>query len=139
MPSYFRHLRPNVLSAWQVSSACSMSTCVSVLNLGHVVLIRDSKNGADAEQPIIELGSQRWANFVAAVAGAGEFDGSTDVPVTGGGVEVVAEDAGSILLSDATTGTTLRFTDDEWQAFADGVRAGEFDVGSETSRLESVV
>lgn len=130
MPNHHRYLTPTIVQAWQVSKACSMATCVSVLNLGHVVLVRDSKNGVDPEQPIIELGSARWTEFVDVVAVRGGFDGRAGDPVAGGGVEVVTR-GGQVYLTDLESGNTLGFTNEEWQAFCVGARAGEFDFGTD--------
>lgn len=47
-------------------------------------------------------------------------------------VEVAGNLPGIVALRDTKdpAGTTLIFTHAEWSAFLDGVRAGEFDVGS---------
>lgn len=43
-------------------------------------------------------------------------------------VQVATNVKGTVLVRNSTTGDTVEFTSDEWDAFLDGAKKGEFDV-----------
>ncbi|MDR7303516.1 DUF397 domain-containing protein [Haloactinomyces albus] len=110
---------------WFKSSHSNPSQdCVEVKFGEGLVSIRDSKYRRDpanspANEPIIRVTSEEWLAFL------GELTGSRTV---GGGVLSVETTAqGMRLLRSARSGTTLLYTEPEWQSFLAGVRAHEFD------------
>ncbi|MFE2998010.1 DUF397 domain-containing protein [Nocardia sp. NPDC059246] len=108
---------------FKATFSSSSSSCVEVSFTGEAVLIRDSKYLRDlrndtAQQPIVAVAAEQWAEFLEAVenrAAAGH-DGLPAI--------AYAADGGASIRSGAIT---LTYTPQEWTAFCDGVRAGEFD------------
>lgn len=113
-------------SDWFKSSySSSTQSCVEVRFAGDVVHIRDSKyrrNPANdpTREPIITVPADEWHDFLASLtttAPAPRRCTLTAVPVPDGGTH---------LRSDS--GTTLSYTQAEWQAFLAGVHAREFHI-----------
>lgn len=113
---------------WFKSSYSAAScTCVEVNLDGVEVLVRDSKRPASSGEPgadgpardVITVERAQWAAFLADVQG----DEPSRRCRT---VALAAARDGSTTVTCIRSGTSLAFDADEWQAFASGVRAGEF-------------
>ena len=126
MSRYHRYLSRQLLAEWQVSRACSMSTCIAVLDLDTRVLVRDSKLGDDRQQPILELSPEQWSEFVRSVASLPDEPLAGAVLVMAGGITVSLQENASVDIYQVETNIGLNFTPDEWRAFRAGVQAGEF-------------
>jgi hypothetical protein len=125
MSMYQELLSGRLPVTWQVSAACSATACVAVLDIGSLVLVRDSKNGVDPEQPLIEVAKGDWLDFTLRAMGVKELaDLGGRVPA--GGLEVALANEGFVTLRCCASDTTLEFTVEEWEAFAKGVKGGEF-------------
>jgi hypothetical protein len=123
--SKYQELFGKLLPQWQISAACSTSTCVAVLDFGPLVLVRDSKNGADPDQPLIEIEKDDWGSLMMAVA---ECRGLVEVdsPIRARDVEIQRVDGRVVVFQTKASGVVLRFSSEEWEAFASGVALGEF-------------
>lgn len=100
------------------SSACGAGSCVEVARVDDRVLVRDSKLGADS--PVISLSSEQWVMALTRVESDSRPLG-TFRTYQEGTFDPVGMDW-------AWEGVTLSFTDEEWGAFVDGVKKGEFDL-----------
>lgn len=93
--------------------------CVEVRFDSGAVLIRDSKYTDDpAHQPVIAIATEDWPAFLDAVAGA-PLHNNDALPT------IERDHDGSATLR-AGDGTALSYTLAEWDAFTNGVLAGEF-------------
>jgi len=96
------------------ASACASSSCVEVGCDANLVHVRDSK---DPDGPVITYTADEWREHV-----VDEIKGGGWLPEytyrTGDGEVVVRRNP---------IDRGLTFTEDEWDAFVEGVRAGEFD------------
>jgi hypothetical protein len=87
---------------------CAEGECLAPGIADGSMVVRDSKLGADS--PLAVFTPQEWAEFTAQVA-AGRVD----------------RDGDDCTITDPRgTGAVLRYTEDEWAAFADGCRKQEF-------------
>lgn len=103
---------------WRRHSKCSAGNCVEV-NLGaSLVLVRDSKLlSSPVGSPIIEVGRSCWEHFLSELSQAE----TATIPCLQ--TERLAN--GDVVMSSGEI--SLTFDDQEWSAFLQGVRAGEFD------------
>lgn len=94
---------------------CTDEKCLTEgIKVGDVV-VRDSKGGPGS--PVIAFTPMVWAAYVTAVAdGWAHPDGDEFT-----------------IIDPRGTGTVLRFTQGEWDAFVDGCRRGEFRLASTSS------
>jgi len=97
--------------SWQRSSRCAKSDCVEVIRQGVTVWVRDSKD--------LSIKPQAWDLY--------EWSGLIDA-VTHDRLHpaVVHLDGGGVLFGYQVR-ESFEFDDAEWDAFVEGVRAGEFD------------
>jgi Domain of unknown function (DUF397) len=111
--------------AWRTSSFTSNGqSCVEVVPGPECMLVRDTKDRGTG--PVLHLAIPAWAAFTAAALDAR--------PATADGLAIVREPrttvhAGREVATSwhVTAGdVTLHYTDAEWTAFADGIRAREF-------------
>ncbi len=105
------------MHTWKRSTRCSNGGCVEV-DLGNGrVLVRGS-NSPDLEP--LSFQSSEWMNTVLAPVMVGRLPSF-----------VVERDGGHVWSGHTVDGhpQVLRFTVEEWVAFAEGVRAGEFTPG----------
>jgi hypothetical protein len=87
---------------------CTPGQCLAEgIDTGDLI-VRDSKAGPGS--PVAVFTPRLWELYVASVA-----DGRSDVV-----------DGSHVIIDPRGTGTVLRFTDGEWDAFVDGCRKGEF-------------
>jgi hypothetical protein len=87
---------------------CAEGECLAPGIADGSIVVRDSKLGADS--PLAVFTAQEWAEFTGQVA-AGRMD----------------RDGDDYTITDPRgTGAVLRYTADEWAAFADGCRKQEF-------------
>lgn len=89
---------------------CTDEKCLTEGIRSGDVLVRDSKAGPGS--PVIVFTPMLWAAYVDAVA-----DG-----------QAYPDGDGFTVIDPRGTGTVLRFTAAEWDAFVDGCRRGEFDL-----------
>lgn len=83
----------------------------------HAVHVRDGRVGAG---PIIPVRAAHWPGFLAEVVG--------DVPPNSNrALRIEHVEAGDVRLHAFDSVAVLRFGRPEWDAFVEGVRAGEFD------------
>ncbi|AHH21054.1 hypothetical protein NONO_c62840 [Nocardia nova SH22a] len=108
------------MSTWFKSTfSGGEKTCVEVAHRSDAVLIRDSKyTGRDADQPIITVPPVDWPAFLslAAAGDSGIVNDELSLTVYASGNAVIA--CGE---------TSLAYNAEEWEAFAKGIAAGEFD------------
>ncbi|MBF6137764.1 DUF397 domain-containing protein [Nocardia otitidiscaviarum] len=107
---------------FKATRSSSSSSCVEVAFTDEAALIRDSKylrdtNNDPAQQPILRVSADRWAAFLKAVENRA-IAGTDGLPV------LTYEADGGASISDGVT--TLVYNPLEWEAFLDGVLAGEF-------------
>lgn len=112
---------PEPSRGWRKARRCSASTCVEVRIGSESVEVRDSKQNhlGDADQPIISVSTEQWTQFLDEIAGVAPTGAST-------AIAVCHTADGGVTLRDPSTGVVLTYDADEYRAFADGVRAGEF-------------
>ena len=106
---------------WRKARRCTASTCVEVRFGTGSVEVRDSKQNhlGGAGQPVISVSTEQWAQFVDEIAGVAPTGASTAI--------AVAHTAdGGVTFRDPSTDVVLSYDADEYRAFVDGVRAGEF-------------
>ena len=110
-------------SAWptfrKARASLSGAACVEVRVLARSVLIRDSKQGALLDQPVIEVSLDSWLQILDEV-GRGASRRLNDE------LQIERADDGSATFSSSATGVRLAYTAAEMIAFEHGVRAGEF-------------
>lgn len=103
--------------AWTRAGECDSGSCVEAGVDGDRVLVRDT-HGA-----VIELRTDAWGWALGAVASGKLPPFARRVRlVDGGGVQWRG------MPPAGTQAVTLRYTQDEWAAFAAGVQAGEFEL-----------
>lgn len=93
-------------------------SCVEIAHRADVVLIRDSKYVGPAEiRPVLTIPAARWTSFLDLALGgnSAQLDG---LAVT------VRQDGSASIMS---SGQTLNYTADEWDAFLKGVVDRQFD------------
>ncbi len=98
---------------------CAIQTCVEVKRTSDAVYVRDSKQANEDGYTIISSTHPQWREFLAAVA-LESSAGSTEA------FSYRSEENGDVLLSGAEG--TLNYDAEEWSAFLDGVREGDFDL-----------
>ncbi|MEV0294249.1 DUF397 domain-containing protein [Nocardia sp. NPDC050710] len=111
----------SVSTGWFTSTRSNNGNqCVEVRFAGDAVLIRDSKyrrNPANrtAEEPIITVTASEWTSFLTMLITGRSHD------------RLIARTAadGATTLTDGDI--TLTYTPEEWDAFLEGARDGEFD------------
>ncbi len=99
---------------WKRSSRCSSNGCVEVAQEGGRALVRDSKNlGLEP----LSFQRSEWMNTVLAPVMLGRLPSF-----------VVVHDEWHVWSGHTVDGDpqVLRFTPEEWDAFGEGVKAGEF-------------
>ncbi|MFE3196296.1 DUF397 domain-containing protein [Nocardia sp. NPDC059240] len=98
----------------------SNQACVEISHRRDEVLIRDSKYTGPADlEPILTVPADAWSAVLdlAMSMTSGEIDGELTITVhPDGGATIAGQD-----------GVTLDYRADEWDAFAKGVAAGQFD------------
>lgn len=100
---------------WKRSSRCSSGQCVEVALMPGMVYVRDSKD----RQKVISVELSDWASFVACVRG---LPGGEQCSVVG------RTHGRQVLLGYRHDQAELSFTRHEWEAFVEGIRAGEFEL-----------
>jgi hypothetical protein len=108
---------------WARSTFCGPSGgCVEVALVDGVVLVRDSKLGDDS--PVQEWTPGEWCDLLAPIKSDSDYPWGFSVMVSG---EILLGLIGHEDLLIQHEGL-LRFDRDEWSAFSNGVKAGEFDL-----------
>lgn len=100
------------------------SCCLEVKYHGSQVLIRDSKfrrsEACDLDlEPVIALTLPQWAAFMADASGKADSETL--------GYAITPNRDGSVTVASTEEQTALDFTADEWLAFTQGIKKGEFD------------
>jgi len=103
---------------WRISSFCSSGTCVAISFSDNSVLLTDTKL-AKPEQAsaAISIPADHWSEFLTAVDGD-----SGEIHVA----DILVERQPTGRRVSAVDGGGLGFSDMEWSAFRQGVKAGEF-------------
>lgn len=105
---------------WQTSSRCITGECVAVGFRSDAAVLKDSKDDRLVDpQPMIELSPDCFAVFQDELLGQAP-EGSN------GELVVDRLDDGWVAFRSLSTGVTLRYDAEEFSAFVEGVRAGEF-------------
>jgi hypothetical protein len=104
------------------SSFSGANGCVDVTHTDHAVLVRDSKfEKRGEESPIIEFTPTSWRSFLILAA---EWDRESEVYTSGVILDRIASEYPVMIVAGA--GADLHFSWEEWNAFVDGAKAGEF-------------
>jgi hypothetical protein len=106
----------------ETSTFCSSGSCVAVTHEDHRVLVRDSK--LKDSSPVIEFTPSGWRSFLIVAA---EWDRRSVTTISGVILDPHGEEFPVFLTAESNGGVVhLGFTWDEWDAFIQGVNAGEF-------------
>lgn len=106
---------------WKKSARCNSGTCVEVLMLSDVVLIRDSKRSEPGA--VIGVSSEEFIAFLDEACGFITPDDSVIRPIR---IEHLAD--GGVVLRPADDRVALTYDVSEWRAFVDGALSGDFRV-----------
>ncbi|MFF0491854.1 DUF397 domain-containing protein [Nocardia sp. NPDC004068] len=103
------------------------ASCVEVNFVGNQVLVRDSKYLRDsandpATQPVLSMSATLWPSFCTHSMNPTSESDATGLP------RIVRHADGHVSVTNDDASVELVFTPDEWTAFIEGVRAGEFDL-----------
>lgn len=107
------------------SNGTGGSNCVQVRSDDERVLVRDTKLGESS--PVISMSRKDWSDFITEIKQGitCPIGGTVQVWMSGPAWEIV-DMAHVVDITDSDL--RLSFTQDEWTAFLEGVKDGEFDL-----------
>jgi hypothetical protein len=116
---------PNQTGWFKSSFSSNANQCVEVRFDGEHVSIRDSKyrrNPANhpGQEPIVTVTAVQWTVWLDELTGRAAVGAN-------GALSVETAPDGTVSLWAVDSGTTLRYTQTEWQTYLAGVHAREFD------------